>query len=98
MQDETGLNYICQTYERFSHVAMILVCSLNALRLFTTNLRRLPWQGKMVLQLAKEQSARLLKHVIRCYSRLSDNPRLARPSPPFSAPLHDGDDGGLKGA
>ena len=32
-------------------------------------------QGKMVLQLAKEQSARLLKHVVRCYLRLSDNPR-----------------------
>ncbi|XP_035226127.1 CCR4-NOT transcription complex subunit 9-like isoform X3 [Stegodyphus dumicola] len=31
--------------------------------------------GKMVLSLAKEQSARLLKHVIRCYLRLSDNPR-----------------------
>lgn len=44
-----------QTYERFSHVAMIL--------------------GKMVIALAKEQSARLLKHVIRCYLRLSDNPR-----------------------
>lgn len=53
--DETGLSYICQTYERFSHVAMIL--------------------GKMVLQLAKEQSARLLKHVVRCYLRLSDNGR-----------------------
>uniref|UniRef100_T1JD89 CCR4-NOT transcription complex subunit 9 n=1 Tax=Strigamia maritima TaxID=126957 RepID=T1JD89_STRMM len=53
--DETGLSYICQTYERFSHVAMIL--------------------GKMVLSLAKEQSARLLKHVVRCYLRLSDNPR-----------------------
>ncbi|XP_076044308.1 required for cell differentiation 1 [Oratosquilla oratoria] len=53
--DETGLNYICQTYERFSHVAIIL--------------------GKMVIALAKEQSARLLKHVIRCYLRLSDNPR-----------------------
>lgn len=53
--DETGLNYICQTYERFSHVAMIL--------------------GKMVIALSKEQSARLLKHVIRCYLRLSDNPR-----------------------
>ena len=25
--DETGLYYICQTYDRFSHVAMILVCS-----------------------------------------------------------------------
>lgn len=53
--DETGLNYICQTYDRFSHVAMIL--------------------AKMVLSLAKDQSARLLKHVIRCYLRLSDNPR-----------------------
>lgn len=53
--DDTGLAYICQTYERFSHVAMIL--------------------GKMVLHLAKEPSQRLLKHVVRCYSRLSDNPR-----------------------
>jgi len=53
--DEAGLNYICQTYDRFSHVAMIL--------------------GKMVLSLAKEPSARLLKHVVRCYLRLSDNSR-----------------------
>ncbi|XP_076461236.1 CCR4-NOT transcription complex subunit 9-like [Babylonia areolata] len=53
--DETGLAYICQTYERFSHVAMIL--------------------GKMVLHLSKEPSSRLLKHVVRCYLRLSDNPR-----------------------
>jgi len=53
--DDTGLGYICQTYDRFSHVAMIL--------------------GKMVISLSKEQSARLLKHVIRCYLRLSDNPR-----------------------
>jgi len=53
--DETGLYYICQTYDRFSHVAMIL--------------------GKMVIQLAKEPSQRLLKHVVRCYLRLSDNTR-----------------------
>lgn len=53
--DETGLSYICQTYDRFSHVAMIL--------------------GKMVISLAKEPSSRLLKHVIRCYLRLSDNTR-----------------------
>lgn len=31
--------------------------------------------GKMVLSLAKEPSARLLKHVVRCYLRLSDNAR-----------------------
>lgn len=29
----------------------------------------------MVLALAKDQSARLLKHVVRCYLRLSDNAR-----------------------
>ncbi|KAG7168852.1 CCR4-NOT transcription complex subunit 9-like [Homarus americanus] len=56
--DETGLNYICQasfrgkgiscmsTYERFSHVAMIL--------------------GKMVIALAKEQSARAREALRQC--------------------------------
>ena len=29
----------------------------------------------MLLHLSKDQSARLLKHVVRCYLRLSDNPR-----------------------
>lgn len=29
----------------------------------------------MVISLAKDPSARLLKHVVRCYLRLSDNPR-----------------------
>eukprot|EP01136_Pigoraptor_vietnamica_P011064 Opistho-1_new@49455 len=53
--DDIGLQYICQTYERFFHVATIL--------------------GKMVHALTKDQSARLLKHVVRCYLRLSDNPR-----------------------
>ena len=27
--DDTGLSYICQTFERFSHVAMILVSPLG---------------------------------------------------------------------
>ena len=31
--------------------------------------------GKMVIQLAKDPSQRLLKHVVRCYLRLSDNTR-----------------------
>lgn len=53
--DDGGLQYICQTYERFSHVALIL--------------------GKMVHGLAKIPSARLLKHVVRCYLRLADNAR-----------------------
>jgi len=53
--DDTGLSYICHTYDRFSHVAKVL--------------------GTMVLHLAKEPSNRLLKHVIRCYLRLTDNAR-----------------------
>ena len=32
----------------------------------------------MVLALSKEPSPRLLKHVVRCYLRLSDNPRYFR--------------------
>ncbi|CAL8069774.1 unnamed protein product [Calicophoron daubneyi] len=53
--DDVGLAYICQTYERFAHVATVL--------------------DKMVIHLAREQSLRLLKHVIRCYQRLSDDSR-----------------------
>lgn len=53
--DDMGLNYICQTYERFCAVTNVL--------------------SNMVQNLAQSQSIRLLKHVIRCYLRLSDNPR-----------------------
>ncbi|KAI8880096.1 Rcd1-domain-containing protein [Backusella circina FSU 941] len=53
--DETGLYYICQTYERFYAVATVL--------------------HNMVNQLVETQAMRLLKHVIRCYLRLSENPR-----------------------
>ena len=68
-----GLAHICQTYDRFSHVAITL--------------------GNMVINLEKEKSARLLKHVIRCYLRLSDNSR--------SAPtvlIGDGVDDGISGS
>jgi len=53
--DDMGLNYICQTYERFYAVGTVL--------------------SNMVSQLQVQQSIRLLKHIIRCYLRLSDNPR-----------------------
>ncbi|KJE94004.1 cell differentiation protein Rcd1 [Capsaspora owczarzaki ATCC 30864] len=53
--DDIGLQYICQTPDRFFHVATIL--------------------GKMVHGLVKEPSGRLIKHVVRCYLRLSENPR-----------------------
>ncbi|KAK9390540.1 hypothetical protein V1515DRAFT_528889 [Lipomyces mesembrius] len=53
--DDTGLAYICQTYERFYAVGTVL--------------------GNMVAQLVEQQTLRLLKHVVRCYLRLSDNRR-----------------------
>mmetsp|Transcript_35586 Transcript_35586/g.79047 ORF Transcript_35586/g.79047 Transcript_35586/m.79047 type:complete len:291 (+) Transcript_35586:116-988(+) len=56
--DDVGLNYICQTAERFFAVGAVL--------------------GNMVVSQAQAQeqpSQRLLKHIIRCYLRLSDNPR-----------------------
>jgi hypothetical protein len=31
--------------------------------------------GNMVVMLSEQPSPRLLKHIIRCYLRLSDNPR-----------------------
>jgi len=54
--DETGLNYICTTAERFYAVSTVL----------TT----------MVQHMVESQhSQRLLKHIVRCYLRLTDNAR-----------------------
>lgn len=53
--DDMGLNYICQTYERFYAVGTVL--------------------SNMVMQLQESQTVRLLKHVVRCFLRLSDNAR-----------------------
>jgi len=53
--DETGLTYICHTYERFYAVGTVL--------------------SNMVSQLVEQPAVRLLKHVVRCYLRLSDNLR-----------------------
>lgn len=53
--DETGLNYVCQTAERFFAVSNVL--------------------SNMVTALVRDPSVRLLKHIIRCYLRLSENPR-----------------------
>lgn len=53
--DDSGLQYICATPERFYAVSTVL--------------------SNMVAALVDQPSARLLKHVIRCYLRLSDNER-----------------------
>ncbi|CAG8590556.1 7571_t:CDS:2 [Paraglomus occultum] len=55
LSDDTGLNYICGTYERFYAVGTVL--------------------NNMVNQLVETRAARLLKHVVRCYVRLSENPK-----------------------
>lgn len=57
LMDDVGLNYVCQTYERFFAVSAVL--------------------SNMVSQLVEfpPTSPRLLKHVVRCYLRLSDNAR-----------------------
>ncbi len=51
--DPTGLEYVCQTYERFFAVVTVL--------------------NNMVMQLVEQRSLRLLKHIIRCYLRLSEH-------------------------
>ena len=53
--DELGLQYICQTPERFYRVSTVL--------------------SNMVTVLKETPSLRLLKHIIRCYSRLAQNLR-----------------------
>jgi len=54
MLDDTGLMYVCSTWERFLSVSNVL--------------------AQMVDALVKQPSPRLLKHIIRCYLRLTDNP------------------------
>jgi len=38
LMDDNGLSYICQTYDRFSHVALILVsiCTTNITKILIT--------------------------------------------------------------
>lgn len=74
LMDDNGLNYICQTYDRFSHVALILVWYFYCEKV-NNKIKLLIFQGKMVLALEREPSTRLLRHVVGCYVRLSENSR-----------------------
>lgn len=62
--DDQGLSYICTTYERFHTVASVLSKMIDQLGA-TTNAQ--------APQQSSNSSGRLLKHVVRCYMRLSDN-------------------------
>jgi CCR4-NOT transcription complex subunit 9 len=50
--DENGLNYVCNTAERFYAVSSVLLKMINC-----------------------NPTTRLIKHIVRCYARLSENPR-----------------------
>lgn len=60
--DDMGLNYICQTVERFYAVSSVLnnMVKVEAAAATTPN---------------KRPSARLVKHIVRCYLRISENVR-----------------------
>lgn len=75
--DDQGLSYICTTYERFHTVASVLSKMIDQLSSSTDQTQK----GQNADQAqntssqphASSSSGRLLKHVVRCYMRLSDN-------------------------
>lgn len=70
--DDQGLSYICTTYERFHTVASVLSKMIDQLSA-TTQAQQSQGQSQQQQQQPPNSSGRLLKHVVRCYMRLSDN-------------------------
>ncbi|EGV64042.1 RNA-binding protein, CCR4-NOT complex subunit Rcd1 [Yamadazyma tenuis] len=75
--DDLGLSYICTTYERFHTVAAVLSKMIDQLTLANLSAGA-DTSGNDKPDAAASNSnsnstGRLLKHVIRCYMRLSDN-------------------------
>lgn len=83
--DEMGLNYICATAERFFAVCGFWVphgwvggrgwLSLDQLPPTHPKKQVSTVLSNMVQTLIEVPSVRLLKHIVRCYLRLSENPR-----------------------
>ncbi|OBA20811.1 Rcd1-like protein [Metschnikowia bicuspidata var. bicuspidata NRRL YB-4993] len=69
--DDQGLLYICTTYERFHTVALVLSKMIEQLGVAAQNAPRQP--ADPAAGPPPSSSGRLLKHVVRCYMRLSDN-------------------------
>lgn len=88
--DDQGLLYICTTYERFHTVASVLLKMIEQLAATTKNPQsQLPDQAQQ--QAPSSSSGRLLKHVVRCYMRLSDNLEARKAlSSILPEPLRDG--------
>lgn len=77
--DDQGLAYVCTTFERFRTVASVLSKMIDRLSIAvnSTNSQQ-QQQGQQQQQQTQSvpssnSSGRLLKHVVRCYMRLSDN-------------------------
>ncbi len=64
----------CSPCRPLSQVGLNYICA-TAERFFAVG----AVLGNMVVLLAEQPSPRLLKHIIRCYLRLSDNPRCGLP-------------------
>lgn len=76
--DDQGLSYICTTYERFHTVASVLSKMIDQLSSAADQTGQqtdsMQQQNTASQQThASSSSGRLLKHVVRCYMRLSDN-------------------------
>lgn len=79
--DDQGLAYVCTTFERFHTVASVLSKMIDQLSIAvnSTNSQQQQQQGQQAQQQqtqsvpSSNSSGRLLKHVVRCYMRLSDN-------------------------
>ncbi|RCK65455.1 Protein CAF40 [Candida viswanathii] len=69
--DDQGLSYVCTTFERFHTVASVLSKMIEQLSIAVSQQGTQPQQGGG--QSSSNSSGRLLKHVVRCYMRLSDN-------------------------
>ncbi|XP_063899956.1 CCR4-NOT transcription complex subunit 9-like [Zophobas morio] len=62
--DESGLNFVCQSSDRFLSIVTVLGLMVQSL------LESHRLQGTL-----EPQTARLFRHIIRCYLRLSENPK-----------------------
>jgi len=76
ISDDMGLQFVCQTYERFYGVASVLGVMVS--QLVSPENSRILFAGSnptSSFPQVEQHSMRVLKHVVRCYLRLSENLR-----------------------
>ena len=76
--DDQGLAYVCTTFERFHTVASVLSKMIDQLSIAVNSTNSQQQQQQQQQQQTQSVPSsnslgRLLKHVVRCYMRLSDN-------------------------